>query len=85
MTLTLELEPETEVAVRKRVGDNGSRLNQYVENLIRRDISRSESLDERLKPVRDQFEKSGMTEDELDEFMNGVLKKVRAERREKRI
>ena len=84
MTLTLELKPETEEAVRERFGDNGFRLNLYVESLIHRDIDRTKLLDERLKPVRDQFEKSGMTEDELDEFMNGVLKKVRAERREKR-
>lgn len=80
MKVVLELNPEVEQALLERARSTGFDLNDYVEELIRKDVD-GVLLDEQLAPVRKQFEESRMTEDELDEFMNGVREKAFRERR----
>lgn len=80
MTVVLDLNPKTEELLRKAVKARGVEVSGYLESLIEKDAAFL-SIEERLEPARKSFEESGMTEDELDEFMNGVLAKVRAEKR----
>ncbi len=82
MTVVLELKPKTEELLQKAIKVRGVEPSGYIESLIERDAAFL-SVEERLEPVRRSFEESRITEDELDEFMNGVLKKVRAERKPK--
>ena len=44
----------------------------------------SPTLDEILAPVRREFAESGMTEDDLDEFLNGVRQKAWEDRQTRR-
>ena len=81
MTLVLDLKPEVERALRSKADASGFPVSDYVNELIRKDVSGEPTLDERLAPVRDQFEKSGMTEEELDDFFNDIRKKVYQERK----
>lgn len=83
MSVVLVLKPRTEELLRRAVKARGLEMNGYLESLIEKDYERL-SLEERLKPVREGFETSGMTEEELDDFMNGILRKVRSEKRQKR-
>lgn len=76
MTVVLELKPETEEALQKKAKAKGFEVNVYLENLIEKDIHEGKSIDEILAPVRQEFEESGMSEDELDEFLNGVREKA---------
>jgi hypothetical protein len=41
------------------------------------------SLEEILAPVRQEFEASGMSEDELDSFMNSVREKAYRDKQDK--
>lgn len=76
MTVVLELKPEIEEALQKKANARGFPLTAYVEELIRKDVDRGPTLDEILAPVRKQFDDSGMTEEELDEFVNDLREKV---------
>ncbi len=76
MTVVLELKPELEEAIKKKAAAAGSSVNGYLEELVRKEIH----LDEILAPVRKQFEDTGMTEDELDDFFSGIRRKSFEER-----
>lgn len=76
MTVILELKPEIEEALQKKADAKGSPVNAYVEELIQKDVDLGPTLDEILAPVREQFDDSGMTEEELDDFLNGVREKA---------
>lgn len=81
MTVVLDLKPELEKALQRRAAARGFPVTDYLNELIQKDVDCGLTLDERLAPVRDQFEKSGMTEEELDDFFNDIRKKVYQERK----
>lgn len=70
-TLTINIAPDVRVRLAERAKDSGKDLVEYVEVLVSEQVSRP-TLDELLAPVRQEFAESGMTEDELDEFMYAV-------------
>ena len=76
MSVVLELEPEVEAALNRKAIEKGLPLTDYVEGLVRKEID----LDEIIAPVRQQFAESGMTEDDLDVFFDGVRQKAFEER-----
>lgn len=80
MSVVLELKPEIEEALQKKAKANGFEINLYVEKLIEKDIDRTKTIDEILAPVRQEFEESGMTEDELDEFIKEIREEVYQEK-----
>lgn len=80
MTVVLTLKPEVEEALQKKADAKGSALSSYVEELIQKDVDLGPTLDEILAPVRKQFDDSGMTEEELDDFLDGVREKAFRER-----
>ena len=75
MTVVLELKPETEKALQKKAKENGFELNVYLEKLIEKDVN-AKSFDEILTPVQKEFEQSGMSEDELNVFLDDLREKV---------
>jgi hypothetical protein len=81
MTVVVELKPKTEELLRKAANAKGVGVDGYLEFLIEKDAERL-FLEERLAPVRKSLEESGMTEDDLDDFMNDIRAKVRAERKQ---
>ena len=83
MTVVVDLDAKTEELLRNAAMKNGVELDEYLRSLIDRDLRRL-TLDERLAPVRKSVAESDMTEEELDDFMNGILRQVRRERREAR-
>ena len=80
MTVVLELKPEVEEALQKKADAKGSPVKTYVEELILKDVDLGPTLEERLAPVRKQFEETGMSEDDLDVFFKEIRKKVYQER-----
>ncbi|MGI8670531.1 MAG: hypothetical protein ACR2J3_11930 [Aridibacter sp.] len=76
MTVVIELKPETEEALQKKAKANGFEVNVYLEKLIEKDIRQEKTIDEILAPVRQEFEESGMSEDELNVFLNDLREKV---------
>jgi len=47
----------------------GMTAPQYISSLIKRDVEADRALDEILKPVREDFRKSGVTEEQLDQII----------------
>jgi hypothetical protein len=82
MSLVVDLDPKVEEALKKKAAVKGTPVDTYVKSLIEQDVA-FQTIEQRLEPVRRQFEATKMTEEELDEFMFGVLAKVRAEKRVK--
>ena len=76
MTVVLELKPEIEEALQEKAKANGFEVNVYVEKLILKDVDRKKTVDEILAPVRQDFEKSGMSEEDLNEFFDDLRDKV---------
>jgi hypothetical protein len=83
MTLTLELKPETEAKLKTRASALGYEVDDFVENIIEKELDKSKTLDEIFAPVRKEFEKQGMTEDELDELIYQARREVYAEKKER--
>ena len=80
MTLTIQLPIEDEVRLAKKAERAGVDVNTYVERVLKADVSRP-PLEEVLKPVRDAFAESGMTEEDLSDLLAKAKKEMRAERR----
>ena len=55
------------MALEQRARERGfANAKQYVERLIQTDLLAAKSFDEILAPIRQTFQKSGMSEDELE-------------------
>ena len=95
MSIILKLLPETEQKLLKRAAQAGQSVERYVEQLVERDVLRTngeqpaapvsgppsaissgKSLDDILTPVREEFEKSGMTDEELTSLVEGIREEI---------
>ena len=73
--------PEAEVKLRAKAELVGQALTDYAADVLER-AARLPSLDEILAPVRAEFEASGMSEDELADYLEEVKHEARQERRQ---
>lgn len=81
----LGLRPTQLKALDKKARRTGKTSPEYVRWLIERDLLVDKSFDEILAPIREDFRRSGITEDELDRMVDrargGIKRKRRAARR----
>ena len=72
-------------AVEQKARRQGKTPPEYVRLLIERDLLADRTFDEILKPVRDDFRKSGISEEQLDQIVerarNAARRKTRGARR----
>lgn len=78
--LTIDLTPDIKTALEQKA--KGQDIKLYVQKIIRKQALRP-TLEEALAPVRQEFAESGMTEDDLDVFMNSVREKAYLDRQNK--
>lgn len=83
MTLDIDLSPEAEKRLRKRAEASGLELATFVQKLVE-DEATKPTLDEILSPVREDFARTGMSEDEILQFGSDLVRKVREESQAKR-
>jgi hypothetical protein len=95
MSIILELLPEMEQKLRTRAAQAGQSVERYVEQLVERDVLRSngeqpaapasgppspissgKTLDDILTPVREEFERSGMADEELASLVEGIREEI---------
>jgi hypothetical protein len=76
MTITIRLSDDEQRRLAERAARDGRDLADYVHLLIARDIQEPASVDEALAPFRRQVEESGVTDDELGDFFEGVREEV---------
>jgi hypothetical protein len=68
MVLKLHISEELERKLVDRARAAGQQTDEYAQQLLERTLS-APSLDEVLKPFRDQVKSSGTTDDELDSLV----------------
>lgn len=68
MSLTIDIDAQTESRLRCQAAAAGTDLTGYVARLVREVASRP-SLDEALAPLREEFAASGMTDAELTDLI----------------
>jgi len=78
MTLQISLSPVAEARLRQRAVASGQDVSSYAQRLLDEAL-RKPTLDEILAPVREEFETSGMTEDELSELLETAKHEMRLE------
>lgn len=79
--LTVAVSERAERCLAERAAAAGQSVPDYVSDLVERTSSLPASLDEVLRPVRDAFNQSGMSDDDLGDFLEGEIHAARAERR----
>src|SRR5438876_6031812 len=79
MTLTISITPEVDAKLRERAQSQGRDVAEVAADLIRQGVT-APTLDEILAPVRRAFAKSGMSDNELAEFLEGEKHAMRSEK-----
>lgn len=79
MELTISISDRIGGILQKRARENGRDINELVKDIVE-DQALTPTLDELLAPARKEVADKGITEDELDEFMYSLRKKVKAEK-----
>jgi hypothetical protein len=80
MTLTLNLAERDAQRLAEKAQAAGVDVQTYVERIVRAAAS-GPTLDEVLRPVRDAFHASGMSDAELGELLEEAKHEMRCERR----
>lgn len=83
MSISIPLSPEAEAMLRERARAAGEDITSYAARVFYDALS-TPSVDELLAPFRKQVEESGISDDELDDFYDGLRGKVWEENRTKR-
>lgn len=79
MELTISISEQTGNILQQRAKANGRDINDLVKDIVE-DQALTPTLNELLAPVRKEVSDKGITENELDEFMYALRKKVRDEK-----
>ena len=84
MTLTIELTKEIEERLKNRAKASGfEEVSEYAKKVLEDDTNKMRTFDEILAPFRENVEKSGVSDDELDELFTKARKEVFAEKKAK--
>jgi len=90
--LTLKLPPETEKKLQARAAQAGQSVEGVALQLLEEALganggkipnSGGKTFDQILAPVRAGWEKSGLSDDQVDQLFDGSLNKIRAEKGKK--
>jgi hypothetical protein len=77
MSITIDLSPETVRYLELRAQRVGEDVKKVVEQIVERSVP---SLREIAAPIHEEFRRSGMTQDDLDEFTDELIAEVRREK-----
>ena len=84
MVLSLSISAEAEVKLKAKAAAAGVDVETYALRHLELMAAPPRSLKEISGPIAEEFEKSGMTEDELSDFLEAEKHAMRAERHGKR-
>lgn len=79
MELTISISEQIGSILQKRAKTNGRDISDLVKDIVE-DQALTPTLDELLAPVRQEVADKGITENEIDDFMRSLRKKVRDEK-----
>ena len=82
MTITITLPPATEERLKAQAEATGKNISTLVVEAVEARLSLSQlSLRDILAPAHGDFQRSGMTEGELDELLQNSFDEARSERK----
>ena len=81
MTLSISISEQAEANLKAKADLAGTDLSSYISTLVEQNAKHPLSLVEISGPVAQDFEKTGMTEDELGDVLETAKHAMRAERR----
>lgn len=84
MVLSLSISPEAEAKLRAKAAAAGVDVETYAARHLELLATPPKSLQEISGPIANAFSRSGMTEDDLADFLEAEKHALRAERRGKR-
>jgi hypothetical protein len=84
MVLNLSISPETEARLKLKAAAAGVDVETYATRHLELLGAPPKSLNQISGPIGEAFARSGMSEDELSDFLEAEKHAMRAERREKR-
>ena len=76
MSVTIELPPDLEETIRRRVGRASQNLSTFVLEAVREKIARGQTLDEVCAPFAQAVSASGITDDGFDELVEECREEV---------
>ena len=82
-TVTINLPKEVGVVLEKRAEDSGQDFETYIRNIVETQAKKM-TLDETLTPIRQAVEKSGLSDDELDNIFQQARREVSQERKKRK-
>ena len=82
-TVTINLPKEVGVVLEKRAEDSGQDFETYIKNIVEIQAKKM-TLDETLTPIRQAVEKSGLSDDELDNIFQQARREVSQERKKRK-
>ncbi|HEY8746915.1 MAG TPA: hypothetical protein VIM11_02995 [Tepidisphaeraceae bacterium] len=85
MVLSLSISPEAEARLRAKAAAAGVDVETYASRHLELMAAPPKSLEDISGPIGEAFARSGMSEDELSDFLESEKHAMRAERRGKRI
>lgn len=84
MVLSVSISEDAEARLKAKAAAAGVDMQTYAARYLEFLVCGSRSLKEISGPIADEFSRSGMTEDELADFLEVEKHDMRAEKREKR-
>ena len=82
-TVTISLPKEVGIVLEKRAEDSGQDFETYIRNIVEIQAKKM-TLDETLTPIRQSVEKSGLSDDELDNVFQQARREVSQERKKRK-
>ncbi len=79
MEITISVPPKIESILMQKAAAKGQDVKTFIESLVEHQVVKP-SLDEILAPMRKDFAKSGMSDDELDELIKTERRAMHEER-----
>ena len=80
MTLEISISPEAEAKLREKAAMVGEDISSYAAGVLERMAERPLTLREISGPLFEEFKASGMTDDELGDFLEEAKHRIRKQR-----
>lgn len=81
MVIQIPLSPDTEAKLRAQAEAAGQEINAYAAALLER-AAKQPPLEEIIAPLRAEFAASGMTDDQLGDYLEDAKHELRRDRRQ---
>lgn len=81
MTVTINISPAALKSLTERASARGTNIEGYVQDLIEKDVLPLQRISEILAPFRQEVQRSGVTDSELDSLFAEALSDVRHSKR----